>query len=245
MADPIKNSAPKMVSQNNTMTDDSKTFSGNALAGATDADNDTITVARVDSSYVAGGIGGGKGSNSFVGQYGVLTIAQDGTYIYTLNAGLNMKDGATLIEDFVLKIRDSQGAYSTGVLKFNISGTTNDRPVAVDDFYMVGSNGSTVGNVLSNDSDPDGDALHVGGVIDLATNTNYHITGLGNVTIKGVYGTLTISDTGAFTYAVDYTDPDTIALNGGTAIDKFAYKPHDGQNGEGNNTDYALLQFTI
>ncbi len=233
---------PKLSTQTMSMTDDSKTFTGNVLAGASDADGDTMTVARVDDGYVAGTIGGGKGGNTFVGQYGVLTIAQDGSYTYELNPGLNLKAGDTIVEDFKIKVRDGTGEYGQGFLKFEINGSTNDRPVAVDDNYVVGATGVT-GNVLSNDSDPDGDALHVGGVIDLSTNTNYHITGKGPVEIKGVYGTLTISDNGQFTYVVDYNDPDTIALNGGAGVEKFAYKPHDGQNGEGNNTDYAIITF--
>ncbi len=235
---------PKLSTQTQTLSDDQGTYTGNILTSASDPDGGTLTVARVDDGYVAGDIGGGKGSNSFVGQYGVLTIEQDGSYTYVLNAGLNLKSGDVLVEDFKIKIRDGQGEYGQGFLKFQIDGTTNNRPVAVDDTYTVGA-GAFTGNVLSNDSDPDGDALHVGGVIDLSTNTNYHITGKGPVEIKGMYGTLTISDTGAFEYVVDYNDPDTIALNGAAGVEKFAYKPHDGQNGEGNNTDYGIIKFNF
>ncbi|WP_428970323.1 Ig-like domain-containing protein [Sphingomonas sp. Xoc002] len=220
----------------------SRTIKGNILTngGATDADNDTITVARVDGAYIAGSIGGGKGVNVIQGQYGTLTIAQDGSYTYELNKGVNFVAGSTMVEDFTIKIRDSQGNYDQGVIKFDVAGQANQRPVAIDDFVTTNSTVAG-GNVLANDRDPDGDTLHVGGVIDLATNTNYHITGLGNVEIKGVYGTLTINDKGVFSYVVDQTDPDTIALNGNAGVEKFAYKPHDGQNGQGNNTDYAIL----
>lgn len=237
---------PKLTTQNNAITDEQGTFTGNILKNASDPDggSEGITVARVDDGYVAGDIGGGKGSNTFVGQYGVLTIEQDGSYTYVLNDGLNLSAGETVVEDFKIKIRDSDREYGQGFLKFTIGGTTNDRPVAVDDPYNVGAAGVT-GNVLDNDSDPDGDVLHVGGVIDLATGTNYHITGLGPVEIKGVYGTLTISDTGEFSYQVDYTDPDTVALGGAAGLEKFAYKPHDGQNSEGNNTDYAIIRFSF
>jgi VCBS repeat-containing protein len=237
-------SKPNLPDQTISFNENTRTMSGNILSNATDADGDTITVARVNDGYVAGQIGGGKGGNVFQGKYGTLTIAQDGSYTYELNAGLNIKNGQTMVEDFKIKIRDGSGMYDQAFLTFDIAGAANRKPVAVDDFVSTNS-GVVGGNVLANDSDPDGDTLHVGGVIDLATNTNYHITGMSDVQIKGVYGTLTISSNGAFSYAVDYTDPDTVALNGAQGVEKFAYKPHDGQNGEGNNTDYALLNIAF
>lgn len=234
---------PSITKQAHTITDDTGSYTGNILidGGAFDADGDTVTVANVDGQFLAGAIGGGKGSNTIVGDFGVLTVYQDGSYTYKLNAGLNLSDGDSLVESFNIKVRDGTGNYSSTTLKFDIQGTTNDKPVAVDDFYSTNST-FIGGNLLLNDSDPDGDVLHVGGVI--VNGTNYHITGLGEVTIAGVYGTLKISDNGAFTYTVDQTDPDTIAA-GGSFVEKFAYKPHDGQNGEGNNTDYALVEIAI
>lgn len=239
---------PKLNDQVQSFNETNRTYSGNLLAngGATDSDaGDTITVARVNGGYVAGDIGGGKGSNTFVGTYGTLVIEQDGSYTYTLNAGVNIAAGTNVTESFTIKIRDGSGNYDQGYLKFAVTGQANQRPVAVDDVYQVSANGTFSDNVLSNDSDPDGDTLHVGGVIDLSTNTNYHITGKGVVEIEGKYGTLFISDDGSFNYVVDYSDPDTIALNGGAGVEKFAYKPHDGQNSQGNNTDYALLTFNF
>ncbi|MDQ1230682.1 MULTISPECIES: Ig-like domain-containing protein [unclassified Sphingomonas] len=237
-------SRPDLPNQKISFNENARTISGNILQNATDADGDTITVARVNDGYVAGTIGGGKGGNVFQGKYGTLTIAQDGTYTYELNAGLNIKNGQTMVEEFKIKIRDSSGMYDQAYVSFDIGGEANRKPVAVDDFVSTNS-GIVGGNVLFNDSDPDGDTLHVGGVIDLATKTNYHITDMTDVQIKGVYGTLTISSNGAFTYQVDYSDPDTIALGGAQGVEKFAYKPHDGQNGEGNNTDYALLNIAF
>jgi VCBS repeat-containing protein len=235
---------PNLANATEQLNETARTYSGNILVNASDADGDTITVARVNGGYVAGDIGGGKGSNTFVGTYGTLVVGQDGSYTYTLNSGVNIKAGDNVVETFTIKIRDGNGQYDQGTLKFAIAGEGNQKPMAVDDVYTT--NSSIIGgNVLANDSDPDGDTLHVGGVIDLATNTNYHITGKGDVEIKGVYGTLVISDDGNFTYTVDATDPDTIALNGGAGVEKFAYKPHDGQNSQGNNTDYALLTFNF
>lgn len=234
---------PTISKQTHSITDDAGSYSGNVLidGAAFDADGDTITVANVDGQYTAGLVGGGKGTNTIIGDYGVLTIYQDGSYTYELNPGLNLGPSDSVVEDFSIKIRDGSGLYSSTTLKFEVLGTTNDKPIAVDDHYTV-SGVSAAGNLLDNDSDPDGDALHVGGVI--VDGVNYHITGLGNTSIEGIYGTLVINDTGAFTYLLDTTDADTIAA-GGHGVEKFAYKPHDGQNGEGNNTDYALVEIVF
>lgn len=235
---------PTITKQSHTITDDTGFYSGNILidGAAADADGDIVTVANVDGQFLAGAIGGGKGTNIIVGDYGTMEVFQDGTYTYTLNDGLSLADGESFLESFTVKIRDSAGSYTSTTLKFEILGTTNDSPVAVDDIYS--SNSPVVGgNLLANDTDPDGDTLHVGGVI--MNGVNYHITGQSNVEIEGVYGTLVISDNGTFTYTVDATDPDTIAAGGSGFTEKFAYKPHDGQNGEGNNTDYAVVEITI
>lgn len=234
---------PTISKQFHSLTDDAGLYSGNILidGSAADADGDTVTVANVDGQFLKGDIGGGKGTNTIIGDFGVLTVYQDGTYTYKLNDGLNLSAGESLIEDFAVKVRDGTGNFSSTTLKFEILGTTNDKPVAVDDFYSTNST-MIGGNLLANDSDPDGDILHVGGVI--VNGANYHITGKGLVTIEGVYGTLKISDDGNFTYTVNTSDPDTIAA-GGSFVEKFAYKPHDGQNGEGNNTDYALVEIAV
>ena len=81
MARPVLNQHTESVD------DDTGSISGNLLTSyASDVDGDIVTVARINSGYVAGPIGGGKGSDTFVGTYGTLTVAQDGTFNYVLNS---------------------------------------------------------------------------------------------------------------------------------------------------------------
>lgn len=221
---------PILYKQSYDLTDIDGGFSGNLLEGHSfDADGDTLTIANIDGKFVNGTYNQ-KGSNSFDGDFGTLVVFDDGTYTYTLHAGLNLKAGDSVVEDFTIKIRDTQGNYASSTVKFNIQGTPNEKPIAVDDAFAI-AGGTSSGNLLANDSDPNGDILHVGSVI--VNGTNYHITGLGDQTILGQYGTLVISDNGSFNYS--YFD----GVTSGT--EKFAYKAHDGQNGEGHNTDYAIV----
>ncbi len=234
--------AKPILSKNTfSLTDDQDTIAGNFLDFAFDADGDPLTVANVDGQFVAGFIGGGKGSNTIVGTYGTLTVYQDGSFVYDLNDGLGLMDGEVLVEDFQVKIRDGSGLYASNSFKFNIVGTTNDAPVAVDDLYSA-VGGTVSGNILDNDFDPDGDVIYAGRIY--SGSDSAALTGAGDVTFEGVYGTIVINDTGAFTYTVDYMDADTIAA-GGTGTEVFFYKPGDAQFAEGNNWDYGKIEISF
>jgi VCBS repeat-containing protein len=132
----------------------------------------------------------------------------------------------------------------------------NDDPVAVDD-SADSTPGETqpFGNVLDNDSDPDGDAPDVS--FDNITHTvvsnpdpyaGDHIA----ETVHGLYGTLAAGflfegtsqqvPEGEWSYAVDENNPDVMALaEGGTLTDSFTYQVSDGNGG----TASATLTVTI
>lgn len=78
-----------------------------------------------------------------------------------------------------------------------------------DDVVAVG------GNVLANDADPDGDALHV---LDAGTHA-------------GLYGTLTLQADGSYGYVLDAAHPAVQALGEGEqAIEEFTFRVGDGEH---------------
>jgi VCBS repeat-containing protein len=82
------------------------------------------------------------------------------------------------------------------------------------------------GNVLTNDSDADGDTLSV--------------SNAGTVTLT--YGSLVLHADGSYTYTLDNTNPVVNALNNGQQLsDTFTYSISDGHGG----TAQATLQVTI
>ncbi len=96
------------------------------------------------------------------------------------------------------------------------------------------------GNVLTNDSDPDGDALSVISIandtdtVDLVDSTN---DGVDNpsATIVGTYGTLTINGDGSYEYTPDQAAAN--ALNqGDSETESFTYTISDGNGGEASAT---------
>ena len=79
-------------------------------------------------------------------------------------------------DSFEFTVTDSGGLTDTGTVSIEVS-CVNDPPVAVDDAAGV-TEGSTVDvDVLANDSDVDGDALHIASVTDPAKGTAAIVSG--------------------------------------------------------------------
>ena len=102
------------------------------------------------------------------------------------------------------------------------------------------------GNVLSNDTDADvalGDFLTVTGVRAGTEAAGGALTGVsGSTVIAGIYGSLTIGANGAWSYALDNSDPDTQALAQGQQVtETFTYGVTDAKG----QADTAQLALTI
>jgi VCBS repeat-containing protein len=109
---------------------------------------------------------------------------------------------------------------------------------------------TATGNVLDNDTDPDGDDLTVVGIA-LGEETGHEaFTSLSDVgagaddadtaVMTGTYGTLTINSDGTYEYAADQPAADELAT-GETRTEAFTYQVSDGQGG----FDEATLNFQI
>lgn len=116
---------------------------------------------------------------------------------------------------------------------------TNHPPVAVDDDPACGTEHTPVtGNVLANDSDPDGDALAVTAVNGVALSTLIP-DGDGWYTIVLAHGTLMIQTDGDFQY--QYTGADIPVGGHADPVDTFSYDISDGKGG----TDSADVDLCI
>ncbi|MEW6428511.1 MAG: Ig-like domain-containing protein [Thermodesulfobacteriota bacterium] len=153
------------------------------LANDSDAENDALTAILVDDVT-----------------HGTLTLNADGTFSYTHDGG------ETATDSFTYKAND--GTDDSNVVTVSITVTpVNDPPVATADALTVAEGSSTTtldgggGNLLSNDTDAEGDALTAILVADVA------------------HGSLTLNADGTFSYTHD---------GGETAADSFTYKANDG-----------------
>jgi VCBS repeat-containing protein len=194
---------------------------GNVLANDIDIDGDTLTVTN-PGTYSQGGAGG------------TLVLNADGSYTYTLdntNPGVDaLNDGDTLLEFFSYNVSDGQGGLDGDQLRITVHGVTdNSLPFVNDDLNTIVEDTSPnpiLGNVLFNDSDPDGDSLTV-------TNPG---------TIQLLFGTLILNADGSYTYTLDNANPAVDALDSGDLqLEHFFYQVSDGEGG----TTSAQLIITI
>jgi VCBS repeat-containing protein len=123
----------------------------------------------------------------------------------------------------------SQGECTSYAAQGGTLRPVNQGPVAEDDANSVKEDAapnSVSGNVLSNDTDADGDSLSV-------TSTG---------TFSLAHGSLVINADGSYSYTLNNSDPAVNALNDGdTLIEAFTYTVSDGNGG----TDSAKLTITI
>ncbi|MGZ8284932.1 MAG: beta strand repeat-containing protein [Allosphingosinicella sp.] len=186
--------------------DEDTAVSGNVLANDTDVDVEALTVTS---------------PGVYVGSYGTLTLAADGSYTYTPNAAAQgLDDGETANDVFNYTASDGT-ASDTATLTVTVDGA-NDAPVANDDAASTDEDTAVSGNVLTNDTDVDGEALTV-------TDPGIHV---------GTYGTLTLAADGSYTYTPNAAAQ---ALNDGDTVqDVFSYTASDG-----TASDTATLTVTV
>ncbi|WP_108811397.1 Ig-like domain-containing protein [Sphingorhabdus sp. Alg231-15] len=171
---------PPVAVDDSTVTDEEVPVTIPVLANDSDVDGDPLTVTSASAPS------------------GTVVINADGTVTYTPDPDFNGNDTITYV------ISDGQGGTATATVDVTVN-PINDAPVAVDDVATTPEDTPITLNVLSNDSDVDGDPLIVTG----ATSPD------GQVTINPD-GTVTFTPDPDFngTTTVTYTISDG---NGGTA----------------------------
>ncbi len=161
-----------------------ETVNGSVLDNDSDPDGDPLTVT-----------GNTDPSN------GVVVMNPDGTFTYTPNDGFSGEDSFTYTVD------DGNGGTDVATVIINVAEDpvlSNNDPNAVDDLFVVESGSSVDGQLLTNDSDPDGDPLTVVGNTDP-----------GN-------GVVVVNPDGTFTYTPN---------EGFSGDDSFTYTVDDGNGG--------------
>jgi hypothetical protein len=197
------NADPVAVDDPVTLNEDTPT-SGSVLTNDTDVNlADTITVV----SFKIGTTSYPAGSTATIPNVGTLRLNADGTYTFTPFANYN---GSVPAIEYT--ITDGAGGTDLGALTFTVT-AVNDGPIAVnDDNISTPEDTPITGNVLANDSDPDGNTITV---------TQFSIAGAtGPFTIGQAYtitgiGSLVINADGSFTF--------TPALNYNGSVPTITY----------------------
>lgn len=185
---------------------------------------------------------------STTGTHGSMTVEADGGYSYTLDQGdpqvSALDDGETLTDSFTYTIGDGDGGSDQAALTITIDGKTpapppppqpaNEPPVAADDSGRTPKNTAitfTSGDLLGNDSDPDGDDLKVTGVGD-ATDGSVSLDADGNAVFTPDPG---FTGTGTFTYTI--ADPDGATADATVTVEVPASPPEEDDNTRDDGTE--------
>ncbi|BCS89877.1 VCBS domain-containing protein [Pseudodesulfovibrio sediminis] len=202
-----------------------------------------------------------NGAFTVNGQYGTLTINEDGSYEYVLDQTkadpLNTEDD--LVETFSYSMWDGD-KYDHATLSIPVLGS-NDAPIAAVDTNSfteavdAAAAADVSGNVLANDTDIDNIDLGEVGTPEL-TITDIDYTGAGtppartstahvadNI-VEGEYGTLYLNDDGSYHYVEDKSATDPLNTDDAPVTDVFTYEVSDNQSGSAL-TDTATLTITI
>ncbi|MFL1584245.1 VCBS domain-containing protein, partial [Stutzerimonas stutzeri] len=192
------------------------------------------------------------------GQYGTLQLNADGTYTYTpiaINPALS--EGQSAMERFQYEMRDASGATSSATLFITVLGSGSNDPNAVNDAVeaseaggtangTAGVNPSGAGNtsLLANDTNGANvivSARPAGSSISAAVGSNTQLVGL--------YGTLTLSANGSYTYVVDNSNATVQALRdtSTTLTETFIYTVENGLTAANGARlqDSATLTITV
>ena len=162
-------------------------ITGNVLLNDSDAEGDTLAVAAAAITTAAGGR---------------VTLLADGTFTYEPATGF------VGIDSFSYTVDDGHGGSAAATVALNVYNTP---PAAVTDWYTVKYDRTLTGNVLTNDSDADGDPLTV--------TAGVFATALG--------GSVTVNADGTFSYH---------AAEAFYGTDSFSYVVSDGFGGKATAT---------
>ena len=200
-------------------------------ATGTDANGDTLSFGFIDAN--------GAQVTSIVTPYGVMAMAPDGTYTYTIdNAdpdtnGLAL--GETRTETFTVYVSDGRGGLSTQEITVTLTGT-NDRPELsiANAAQGIHEDTASVGGTFAV-QDPDSDSgqnqtFHIEGGSNTPaadgtspSDGSHSATGSTDATFTTDYGKLTLDPaTGQWTYALNNASDKVQQLNAGeTKVETF------------------------
>ena len=185
----VRDDGPDAVNDTRT-ANEGQTISGSVIT------NDDVGADAPGTITMINGQNIGSTGKTIVGQYGTLTIKQNGSYSYKANS--NNPDG---VDTFTYKLRDFDGDTDTAQLKITVT-SQNDIPEGKDDFCtIVLPNGTFSSNVLANDNfkaDGPGSVKSV-----IFNGKTFAIAAIGLTEIALTHGKLSIAADGDYTFKVN------------------------------------------
>ncbi|MEQ8246256.1 MAG: VCBS domain-containing protein, partial [Alphaproteobacteria bacterium] len=179
-----------------------ETVSGNEDAGQLTGNLDAADVDGDDLTFSLQGSG--------QGQFGNMTVAANGAYVFAIGAAAQgLDDGESAVETFTYEVTDGD-VTTTETITVTITGS-NDGPVAQAETVTGNEDaGQLTGNLEANDIDGD----------NLTFGLSEGEDGIGQ------YGQLTVNPDGSYTF--DIGEAAQSLANGESAVETFTYQVSDG-----------------
>lgn len=236
------NDAPVLAADNGGTAAAGAAVTGNVLANDSDPDRGaTLIVTAVRAGTATGGTEG-QGALAVLpavtGTYGTLTMNDDGSYSYLVNADdpdtRTLGAGQSAIETFTYTVSDGT-VTRTATLSFNVAGG-NRAPTTVSDQFGGRPDQTVTGNLLTNDSDADGQALTLSR-LQRPDGTSLPI----GEAFSTSYGRLTVQADGSFSFVIDGANGEVRALPaGGQLLQSFVYTTTDGSASSSNSFNLVI-----
>jgi hypothetical protein len=199
------------------------------LVNDTDADNDPLTVDRLNNSATLTG-------TSAMGA--AVTLNADGSFSYdpTGSKALQALPRDTTTPDtFSYRANDANGGTATATVTIMVKGVVNHPPVANNDTGAVNNNATLTGSsVLANDTDADNDPLTVDQVNGSGGTFPLTVTLPSGATLK-------MNSDGTYFYDPTTSTSLQAIPRTKTAPDSFTYEANDGHGG----TSTATVNITV
>jgi large repetitive protein len=220
----IIDDVPRAVNDNNgTATETHVTLTGNVLT------NDIQGADRIPTGPIVGG--------TFVGTYGTLVLAADGTYTYTLNPHdpdfIALHGGGNGTDVFTYTLKDADGDTSQATLTLQIH--NNDDPVVIG-----GLNGDGADATVYEANLPTG-SVHNGVVSQSGTFTVTANDGLQTLSVGGI-NVVVGGNASGFPQSITTELGNTLTITGynaETGVVSYTYTLNGADqhpNGDGNNS---------
>ncbi len=235
---------------------DTFTYTVTTAAGNTETATVTVTINGANDAPVSTPIDGRSDFDADAINHDVSGHFSDPDLSDTLTfsaaglpGGLDIDPATGIISGTIDRSASQHGPGDDGVYTVTVTATdphgvstsqtftwtvTNPGPTAVNDFGDVTEDTAitATGNVLGNDTDPDGDDLRVDSVDGQAISKG------GSASLNGDYGTVTIHSDGSYTYDLNNTDPaiQALAHDDPYLTDTFTYTITDDEGGSSSAT---------
>jgi gliding motility-associated-like protein len=210
------NDAP-LASDDTQTTPEDTPVSGNVLTNDTDLEGNTLTV----TTYLIGGVTYNAGQTATIAGVGTIVVNADGTYTFTPVANYNGS-----VPAITYTVSDVNGGTDTGALNITVT-AVNDAPIATDNTNTVNEDTPATGNVLTNDTDADGNTLSVTQLSVTVNGTVINFTAGVTTTLPGI-GTIVVNADGTYTF--------TPNANWNGTVPVITYTVSDGNGGTDTGT---------